>query len=493
MNQPAAAAAPPADKAMPLGLALSPVAVLIALLVAALALFGDGAIGGPTQLCLMLAGCAAGGVGLLRGVGWDQLEAAVGATMARASMPIMILLAIGGLIGVWMAAGIIPALIVYGSQILNPEIFYLAALLISALVALVVGSSWTTAGTVGIALVGVAAASGLSLPMTAGAIISGVYFGDKLSPLSDTTNLAAALAGTPLFTHVRYLLWTTVPALGVAIVFFAVASFLAAGQADTAGLAKLSDALTRNYTISWWLLLPFVGLFTMAYKGVPALVAILASILIGGLFGALFQGGGTDTVASMVGLYWGSAANGYAADTNLALADDLLSRGGMDSMLTTVWLIVSAMFFSGMMERSGCLQRLLEAVLGLFRQGQSILFGAGATAMLTNVVAGDQYVSLVIASRMYAGEVESRGLAPETLSRTSEDFGTVTSVLVPWNTCGAYMAATLGVATWAYLPFCIFNLASPVISAWYIASGRSIRWHSKDGQRLPAHAAAAQS
>nr|MBV6628984.1 Na+/H+ antiporter NhaC [Oceanococcus sp. HetDA_MAG_MS8] len=470
------------QQAMPLGLALTPVAVLIALLVTALALFGDGAIGGPTQLCLMLAGCAAGGVGMVRGVAWEQLEAAVGATMARASMPIMILLAIGGLIGVWMAAGIIPALIVYGSQILNPEIFYLAALLISALVALVVGSSWTTAGTVGIALIGVAAASGLSLPMTAGAIISGVYFGDKLSPLSDTTNLAAALAGTPLFTHVRYLLWTTVPALGVAIVFFAAASFLAAGEADTAGLAELSAALGNSYTISAWLLLPFLGLFTMAYKGVPALLAILASIVIGGVFGAVFQQHADPQAMATLGLYWGSAANGYAAQTGLALADDLLSRGGMDSMLTTVWLIVSAMFFSGMMERSGCLQRLLEAVLRLFQKGQSILFGAGATAMLTNVVAGDQYVSLVIASRMYAGEVEARGLAPETLSRTSEDFGTVTSVLVPWNTCGAYMAATLGVATWAYLPFCIFNLASPVISAWYIASGRSIRWHRQDSR-----------
>lgn len=463
---------------MPLYGALLPILVLAVLLLAALRWFGDGAVGGPTQLSLMLAGCVAAALGVLRGVRWAELEASVAATLARAAMPLMILLAIGGLIGIWMAAGIIPTLIVYGSQVLNPEGFYLAALLISALVALVVGSSWTTAGIVGIALMGVAAASGLSLPMTAGAIISGVYFGDKLSPLSDTTNLAAALAGTPLFTHVRYLLWTTVPALVLAMVVFAAASWLGAGQADSAGLADLVQTLRTQFHTPVWLLLPFLGLFLMACVGVPALVAILLSTLIGGLFGALAQGQALAEGTAVLPLYWAAVAHGHTADTGSVLANDLLSRGGMDSMLSTVWLILSAMFFSGMMERSGCLARLLEAVLRLFRRGQSILLGAGSTALLTNVVAGDQYVSLVIASRMYADEVQSRGLRPETLSRTSEDFGTVTSVLVPWNTCGAYMAATLGVATWAYLPFCVFNLASPLISAWYIHTGKSIRWQA---------------
>lgn len=493
----APADATPADAtdlpALSLGWALAPIGLLVALLVAALWLFGDGAIGGPVQLCLILAGCAAAAVGVAGGVRWAQLETAVAQTMARAAMPMMILLAIGSLIGVWMAAGIIPTLIVYGSQVLDPAYFYLATLLISAVVAVVVGSSWTTAGTVGIALMGVAVASELSLPMTAGAIISGVYFGDKLSPLSDTTNLAAALAGTPLFRHVRYLLWTTVPALGVAIVFFTGASVLGAGQADADGLAALTQALQSNYAISLWLLLPFIALFAMAYARVPALVAILASVLIGAVFGVLLQGAGEAGLPGALKDYWAAAATGYTAQTGSEVADDLLSRGGMESMLTTLWLIIAAMFFGGMMERSGCMARLLAAVLGWFRKKQSILYGVGATALLGNVVAGDQYVSLVVSSRMYAEEVQRRGLRPETLSRTSEDFGTVTSVLVPWNTCGAFMAATLGVATWAYLPFCIFNLASPVISAWYIATGRSLRWQTPTAAPAAPGASSAQA
>ena len=472
---------------LPLVEAFVPLLALVGLLLAALQLFGDGMIGGPVQLALILAGCVAGAVGVRRGVSWRDLERAVAANLARAALPILILLAIGSLIGVWMAAGIIPALIVYGGEILHPGIFYLAALLICALVALVVGSSWTTAGTVGVALIGIAAASGLPLPMTAGAIISGVYFGDKLSPLSDTTNLASALAETELFTHVRYLLWTTVPALLVAVVFFAFASLMAGESADTSGLAVMTAALNDNFRLSAWLLLPFIAMFALAWLGVPALVTILGSVVLGGVIGTAVQAG--DGGVAALKLYWSVAANGYSATTGHAPADELLSRGGMESMLGTVWLIIAAMFFSGMMERSGCLARLLGAVLGLFRRDRSILFGVGGTAMLSNVVTSDQYVSLVIASRMYADEVQRRGLAPETLSRTSEDFGTVTSPLVPWNTCGAFMAATLGVATWAYLPFCIFNLASPVISALYIATGFGIR-HAAPADAAPAATAA---
>ncbi len=466
---------------LPLGWALLPLAVLITLLVSAIVLFGHDTTGGPAQIALLIAGCVAAGVGVRHGVKWASLEHAAMMMLGKAGMPIMILLSIGGLIGVWMAAGIIPTLIVIGGSILDPQIFYLASLLICAVVALAIGSSWTTAGTVGVALIGVAAASGQSLPITAGAIISGVYFGDKLSPLSDTTNLAAALAGTELFAHVRYMLWTTIPAFAIAAVVFGGLSIASAGSIDDGGLTELTRVLETHYRFSGLLLIPLLVMFFMAWRGIPALITIMLSILLGALFGiALQPSTGIEGATAIIKLYWMTAASGYRIETGLPLADSLLSRGGMASMLTTVWLIISAMFFSGMMERSGCLLRILQLVIGLFRRDQTILFGVGATAMATNVVASDQYVSLVIASRMYASEVERRGLAPETVARTSEDFGTVTSPLIPWNTCGAFMAGTLGVPTLVYLPGCIFNLASPVISAWYIATGHTLRWRASE-------------
>lgn len=457
-------------------MALAPVVALMVMLIATVVTFGDNSIGGPVQVVLMVAALLAGGVGVMHGVGWRELEKGAAKGLSQAATPIFILLAIGGLIGVWLAAGIIPTLIHYGAGLLNPDWFYLACLGICAVVAVVVGSSWTTAGTVGIALIGLAAAAGLSVPATAGAIISGAYFGDKLSPLSDTTNLAAGLTGTDLFVHVRYLLWTTVPAFIGAAILFSAFSLFAAVETDTDALAALTEALDANFNLGWILLIPFALLFLGAMRRLPPILLIMAAIAVGAAFGLATQPLQADGLASSAAWYLGVAANGYSAETGVAAADDLLSRGGMSSMLTTVWLIIVAMFFSGMMERSGCLTRILMAILSLFQRRGAILYGVGATSLATNVVASEQYLSLVLSSRMYAGEVEARGLKPETLSRTVEDFGTVTSPLVPWNTCGAYMAGTLGVATWAYLPFCFFNLLSPVISTFYIATGRTLRW-----------------
>lgn len=464
-------------QSMSLAMALAPVVVLMVMLVSAVLYFGDNSIGGPVQVVLMVAAMLAGGVGVLHGVGWKELERGAAKALSQAATPIFILLAIGGLIGVWLAAGIIPTLIHYGAGLLNPDWFYLACLGICAVVAVVVGSSWTTAGTVGIALIGLAGAAGLSLPATAGAIISGAYFGDKLSPLSDTTNLAAGLTGTDLFVHVRYLLWTTLPAfIGAGILFTAFSLFTRTEVASDA-LAELTRALADKFYLGWVLLIPFALLFFGAMRRLPPVLLILAAIVVGAVFGMFTQPLQAGGLGDTIGWYLSVTANGFAADTGVAAADDLLSRGGMSSMLTTVWLIIAAMFFSGMMERSGCLTRLLMAILGLFQRKGAILYGVGATSLATNVVASEQYLSLVLSSRMYAGEVEARGLKPETLSRTVEDFGTVTSPLIPWNTCGAYMAGTLGVATWAYLPFCFFNLLSPVISTFYIATGRTLRWH----------------
>lgn len=438
--------------------------------------FGDEATGGPVQIVLMCAGLVAGIVGLSNGLAWSVLEKAVSDFSSMVIIPIMLLFSIGGLIGVWLASGVIPTLIVLGSEILHPSIFYAAVLVLCAGVAMSSGSAWTTAGTIGVALMGISQASDLSLPITAGAIISGVYFGDKLSPLSDTTNLASSMGGTSLFVHVRYMLWTTVPAFLIALVVFLYLSFRAGQQVDTAQLALLTGTLSGNFTISWTLLLPMLILIGLAVARVPPLLAIVVSIMVGVMFGLAFQRGDQATSFPQLILdYWRTAATGYEAQTGVAEADELLSRGGMASMMTTVWLILSAMFFSGMMECTGCLQRILNSVVKLMRKDRSIFFGVGATALFGNIVAADQYLSIVLSTRMYADEVEARGFRPEMLSRTAEDFGTVISPLVPWNTCGAFMAATLGASTLTYLPFCIFNIASPLVACVYIGSGIAVR------------------
>lgn len=460
--------------------ALIPILLLVLLLAAAVASFGDETTGGPAQIALITCGMVAAGLGLRRGLIWRDLEKAVVQSVGRAVVAILILLSVGALIGVWMAAGIIPTIIYYGSQVLDPSIFYVATLLVCALVSVAIGSSWTTAGTIGVALISIAAAMGLSIEMTAGAIISGAYFGDKLSPLSDTTNLASGLSGTDLFTHIAFLLWTTVPSFIIAILFFSVTTMMMGEVTPESQIEALRQNIATTFTVHPILLLPFLAMLVMGIKRVPAFLAIFVSTLIGAVLGGFFQdvevaSGWVSGVFSQVQVYWMAAASGYEAASGDAVLDDLLSGGGMGSMLTTIWLIVSAMFFSGMMERTGMLQRILVSLLLLFKKDGSLIAGAGMTALATNAIASDQYLSIVLTSRMYADEFKERGLDPVNLSRVVEDAGTVTSPLVPWNTCGAFMAATLGVSTFAYLPFCIFNLASPVISLLYATTGFKIR------------------
>jgi len=452
--------------------AAAPVVALAVLMGLVIAAFGDGATGGPAQLALITAGALSGVLAVLRGTDWELLESSVVSTVSSATIAILILLSIGALIGVWMYAGVIPTLVYYGTQILSPSIFYPSALILCAIVSMAIGSSWTTAGAVGVALMGVAEASGLSLAMTAGAVISGAYFGDKLSPLSDTTNLAPAVAGAELFDHIRFMLWTTVPAILVALVFFTAAAQLAV-PAEGAQVSGLIGTIGEHFNISLWLFLPLVILLILAQRRMPALPTLLLSILIAGVFAVMFQGQGN--LPGMVSQIWQVAATGYEAYTGNAVVDELLSRGGMSSMLSTIWLILSAMFFSGMMEGSGQLARLVTTLTRGMERAGAVIAGAGATAIFANIVASDQYMSIVITGRMYADEFKRRRLAPVNLSRALEDFGTVTSPLVPWNTCGAFMAGTLGVATTAYLPFAIFNFVGPLIAFAYAAMHFKIR------------------
>ncbi len=447
-------------------MAIMPLAALILMLGTSIYIFGDNTIGGPGQIALMIAGVLAGLVGVLNGQSWQNLEKGTAESITRALPALFILLMVGTLIGLWMLSGTIPYIIYYGLKLMVPEIFYLASVLLSAVVAISIGSSWTTAGTVGISLVGISAASGLSVEITAGAVISGAYFGDKLSPLSDTTNLAAAVTTTELFEHIRFLLWTTVPALVIALVVFGFLSATAATDIDESRIAIISSAIETHYSLSPLLLLPLVVTLTLAALRKPAFTSLLLGAATAGVVALVSQpqllseNGTLQTV-------WSVAANGFESSTNNEALDDLLSRGGMESMLNTVWLIIAAMFFGGMMETSGSLKVLTTYLLVGVASGPALMRRAGLTSFASNFVTSDQYLSIALPSRMYADQFAAMNLQSKNLSRVLEDYGTVTSVLVPWNTCGAFMAATLGVATQDYLWFCVFNLASPVISYVY--------------------------
>lgn len=460
-------------------LALMPLLALILMLGTSVYLFGDNTIGGPGQIALMLAGVLAGLVGVLNGTSWKSLERGTAESITRALPAVFILLMVGTLVGLWMLSGTIPYIIYYGLQLMIPEIFYIAAVLLSAIIAISIGSSWTTAGTVGLSLVGIASASGLSVEITAGAVISGAYFGDKLSPLSDTTNLAAAVTTTELFEHIRFLLWTTLPAMLIAIVFFGVLSATASSDIDHTRIASISEAVKRNYNLTPIVLLPLLVTLMLAALRKPAFTSLLAGAATAAVVTLFYQpqllaeNGTLETV-------WSVAANGFESSTQHESLDDLLSRGGMESMLNTVWLIIAAMFFGGMMEHSGSLKVLTTYLLMGVSSGPALMRRAGLTSFASNFVTSDQFLSIALPSRMYANQFTAMNLKSKNLSRVVEDFGTVTSVLVPWNTCGAFMAATLGVATQDYLWFCAFSLASPVISYLYTVFNFKVEMMDED-------------
>jgi len=453
-------------------LSITPLVTLAVFLIASIAAFGDATTGGPAQLGLMMAGLVAGLIGLWRGYDWKELEEQTYEVVARAMPIVFILLAIGLLIGLWIAAGVIPALIFYSLELISPSLFYLATLILCALVSISIGSSWTTAGTIGLALVSAAQIAGLPAGIVAGAVISGAYFGDTLSPLSDTTNLAAGLTGTDLVDQIRFLLWTTLPAFGVALIGFTILSFAGSAEVDVTRITQVSGALDESFSVSPVLLLPLVITLGLAAFRVSAFAALIIGALVGGGFGLAVQPALTaDGLGSGLAMLASAGANGFVAETGVDQLDSLLSRGGMESFLTTIWLILSAMFFGGMMEKSGSLDVIVRLMITGVKTGGGLMQRAGLTALLANIITPDQFLALAAPSQMYRKSFEEAGLETKSLSRVLEDFGTVTSPLIPWNTCGAYMAATLGVATFAYAPFAFFNLASPVISFLFAGLG----------------------
>ena len=456
--------------------AIAPIVVLIIMLSFSVYLYGDDSSYGANQIALILSAGIASIIAIKNGYTWKEVETGIVKGIGMGMRAILILLAVGALIGTLIMSGTVPAMIYYGLNILSPSIFYFTACVICAIASLSIGSSWTVAGTLGVALMGIATGLGLSPSVTAGAIISGAYFGDKMSPLSDTTNLAPAIAGTDLFSHIRHMVWTTVPSLVIALIIFLIMGLNSNAEGNADGLILIQSTLQNTFNISVVSFVPIVVIFVLAYKKMPAFPTILIGALLAGLFSIILQ---PEVVSNFVNQpelpnsltllsgVWTALHSGFVLESGVPMVDDLLTRGGMASMLNTIWLVVCALTFGAVLETAQLLNKIVEKVLTFANSTGSLIITTIATCIGINIIAADQYISIVLPGRMYRAEFKRRKLAARNLSRALEDSGTITSPLIPWNTCGAYMSASLGIATFSYLPFCFFNLVNPIIAIIY--------------------------
>lgn len=499
--------------------ALVPIIVLVVLLALNVNIYGEDATYGSNQIALLIAAAVAAVIGMINGYSWKKLQKGIVKSIKSALPALLILLLIGSLAGTWMISGVVPTMIYYGLEILNPTVFLVAACVVSAIVAMATGSSWSTIATVGLALLGIGTVLGIHQGLIAGAIISGAYFGDKMSPLSDTTNLAPAMAGTDLFTHIRYMTLTTVPSILITLVIFLILGFTIESKPSEEGVQGILDLLNANFYISPVLfLVPAVVIF-LIIKKVNAVPALFIGSLLGVVAAIIFQpeilanisGEGGDRVfaaykGSVDAMYGDISLLGAdhtlftdleidftamkpaeylpmiealemeSTEYKLLLMDDpvmygsihkLFSTGGMFGMMNTVWLIICAMAFGGVMEACGLLKKLTSTIVVLAKSTGSLIATTAGTCIFFNATASDQYLAIVVPGRMFADTYKDRGLAPQNLSRALEDSGTVTSVLFPWNTCGAAQSTVLGVATGEYWMYCFFNLISPVMTIVY--------------------------
>ncbi|WP_298535776.1 Na+/H+ antiporter NhaC [uncultured Algibacter sp.] len=457
--------------------ALIPVfALVIMLFFNVFFVYGDDALNGSNQFILLLGAAVAAIVGFYNKVSYKQMLDEVAENIKSAAGAILILLMVGALAGTWLISGIIPSMIYYGLQLLNPTIFLAACVVICAIISIATGSSWTTSATVGIALIGIGETLGISLGMTAGAVLSGAYFGDKMSPLSDTTNLAPAMAGGELFSHIKYMSLTTVPTIVATILVFIIIGF----NIDISGTPNISDklsAIREGFNITPWLFLVPIVLIFLIVKKTPPLVALLIGTILGGIAAIIAQPNIVVTVAEADSFSFHSAykgvMNAITIDTSVQTSseelNDLFSSGGMKGMLKTIWLIICAMVFGGVMDAIGALARISQALLSLASTTFGLFASTVASCLALNVTASDQYLALVVPGKMFKKAYEDKNLAPENLSRTLEDSGTVTSVLVPWNTCGAYQSGVLGVPVADYFFFAVFNWLSPFTTLLFAA------------------------
>ena len=452
--------------------ALIPVVALILMLFYnVFFVFGDNALNGSNQFILLLGAAVAAIVGFFKKTSYSQMLNEVSENLKSTTGALLILLMVGALSGTWLVSGIIPTMIYYGLQLLNPTFFLVATVIICAIISIATGSSWTTSATVGIALIGIGETLGISLGMTAGAVLSGAYFGDKMSPLSDTTNLAPAMAGAELFTHIKYMAITTVPTFIITLLLF----FIIGLNIEVSGTPNVSDkleAINNALNISPWLMLVPLAVVVLIVKKTPPLVALLLGTLLAALTSVLAQPQILMSIAETESYNFETAYKGVmqsitvetSVKTTNADLNDLFSSGGMQGMLDTIWLIICAMVFGGVMDAIGALSRISKALLSLATSTFGLFASTVASCLALNVTASDQYLALVIPGKMFKKAYKDKGLAPENLSRTLEDSGTVTSVLVPWNTCGAFQSSVLGVSVANYFLYAFFNWISPFMT-----------------------------
>lgn len=460
--------------------ALIPLLSLIVMLSASVYLFGGDSSYGPNQIALLIAAGIAVIIGFKNGFSWAQIEEGITEGISVALGAMLIILAVGSLIGTWLLSGTVPTLIYFGLELLNPGLFYAASCVICGVVALSIGSSWTTAATIGVALMGVASGMGLEPGIAAGAIVSGAYFGDKMSPLSDTTNLAPAVSGTELFAHIRYMGYTAGPAFIISVVLFLILGLNADTNVSLQRLALMQEQLNETFNIGWEMLVPLAVLLYLAATRKPALPTVFFGALLGGVWALIFQPEMVTQIAGEEGwvpaikVVWLALSDGTTVSTGSANLDSLLSGGGMVSMLNTVWLILSAMTFGAIMEKVGLLERFIRGMLKSAKSVGSLVTGTLFTCFGANVLTADQYMAIVLPGRMFKEEYERRNLDPRVLSRTLEDSGTITSALIPWNTCGAYMFSVLAVSPFEYGIYAFFNYLTPLIAIVFAYTGWTI-------------------
>ncbi|MCF7790416.1 MAG: Na+/H+ antiporter NhaC [Victivallales bacterium] len=445
---------------IPFVMALIPILFLVFILGLTIIVFKQSA-----HIPLLLAAGVAVIVAIKYNYQWKVLESQMVHGISMTIVPMLILMLIGIMIGTWIVAGVVPAMIYYGLQVLSPKIFLVATMLICSIVALGTGSSWSTAGTVGVALIAVGKGMGIPVTIVAGAIISGAYFGDKMSPLSDTTNLAPAIAGTDLISHIKHMLYTTGPSYIIALIIYAFIGFsYSDGHMETENIDMILQTLNSSYNINLFLLIPPIVVIVLVVRKMPAMPGLLIGGILGGIFALIFQ----DCTVSEV---FKIAYSGYVSNTGTEMVDGLLTRGGITSMYSTIGLIMSALTFGGIMEGTGMLNIIMQPVVNRVKRVGSLVALTNMTTISFNFIVAEQYVAEVVSGRMYKNSFDENNLKAKNLSRCLEDSGTLTSALVPWNTCGAFMWATLGVYPFFYAPFAFFNLINPLVSIFYGYTG----------------------
>lgn len=475
-------------------LSLAPVVFLIAFLAIVIRAYGIDALSGPSQIVLIIStGIAVLIAMLFFNRTWKELETEINNSIGRIGSPIVILLLIGLLSGTWMVSGVVPMLIYYGMQIISPSVFLISSCVISAIVSVMTGSSWTTVATIGVALMGIGKAEGFSDGWTAGAILSGAYFGDKMSPLSDTTVLASSLCGTPLFTHIKYMTITTVPAFTITLIIFLIAGFLVPSTTEI-DTSAFTTALASKFNLSPWLLLVPLATAFMIYKKQPAIIVLFASSVIAIVFALIFQPNILIEVSRnvapnsivtkysySVALFKGCMQSGFGStsiNSGYAPVNELLATRGMSGMLNTVWIILCAICFGGVLKASGMLNNIVSLVIPLTKTRVGLVTSTVVSGIFFNATAADQFLSIMLNASMFGEIYKKEGYEPRLLSRSIEDSSTVTSVLIPWSTCGMTQSTVLNVPTLTYLPYCFFNILAPITSITIAAIGYKIYRHN---------------